>query len=155
MGLEIERKFIVDPDKWKPTGSGVKIKQAYLGVAPNPTVRVRIAGKKAFLTIKGRSDTISRPEFEYEIPEQDAEELFHLAISEPVEKIRYTCIHEGLSWEIDIFSGANAGLIMAEIELDSADQQIGLPEWVDNEVSGDLRYYNSYLSKHPFQEWGL
>ena len=153
MPLEIERKFLVDPEKWTPKDQGIRLVQAYLSIEPNPTVRVRIAGEKAFLTIKGRTETISRPEFEYEIPCLDAHELLKIAISYRVEKIRYKEMHEGFLWEIDVFSGKNEGLIMAEIELDSEDQEFSLPNWLFNEVSGDRRYYNSYLSEHPFQEW--
>ncbi len=153
MPLEIERKFLVDPEKWTPKDQGIRLVQAYLSIEPNPTVRVRIAGEKAFLTIKGRTETISRPEFEYEIPSLDAYELLKMAISYPVEKIRYKEMHEGFLWEIDVFSGKNEGLIMAEIELDSEDQELSLPNWVFDEVSDDRRYYNSYLSVHPFQEW--
>lgn len=153
MALEIERKFLVDKNKWKPTGQGTILKQAYLSLDPNPTVRVRIAGKKSFLTIKGRSETISRPEFEYEIPLDDALKMLKLAISNPVEKTRYEVWHENFLWEIDVFSGENEGLILAEIELDSESQEFARPDWILEEVSGDRRFYNSYLSEHPFQEW--
>jgi len=155
MATEIERKFLVNPEKWKPSGTGIRMKQAYLGVAPNPTVRVRVKDEKAYLTIKGRSQSISRPEFEYEVPVADALEMFGLAISSPVEKIRHEILHDGMLWEVDVFSGANSGLLMAEIELESEDQSFGLPEWIAEEVTGDERYYNSYLSVHPFQEWDL
>jgi adenylate cyclase len=153
MPLEIERKFLVDTRKWKPTVVGTRLVQAYLSIEPNPTVRVRIAGDKAFLTIKGRTKTISRPEFEYEIPVHEAQEMMKLAISNPVEKTRYEIIHEGFLWEVDIFSGKNEGLVMAELELESENQVFPQPDWLLAEVSGDRRYYNSYLSEHPFQEW--
>ena len=153
MPLEIERKFLVDTRKWNPTIEGTRLIQAYLSIDPNPTVRVRIAGEKAFLTIKGRTKTISRPEFEYEIPVNEAQELMILAISNPVEKIRYEIMHEGFLWEVDIFSGKNEGLVIAELELESEDQSFPRPDWLLDEVSGDRRYYNSYLSEHPFQEW--
>lgn len=153
MAVEIERKFLVDLTKWSPDDQGTKMIQAYLGIAPHPTVRIRLAGEKAFLTIKGRSKSIARPEFEYEVPVQDAVELFKLAISYPVEKTRYEVMYEGFLWEVDIFSGKNSGLVMAEIELDSIDQDFPRPEWLLDEVSHDMRYYNSYLSGRPFQEW--
>jgi len=153
MPLEIERKFFVDTRKWNPTIQGTRLVQAYLSIDPNPTVRVRIAGEKAYLTIKGRSETISRPEFEYEIPVDEAQEMLLLAISNPVEKIRYEILHDGFLWEVDIFSGKNEGLVIAEIELESEDQSFPRPDWLLDEVSGDRRYYNSYLSEHPFQEW--
>ncbi|HZL09482.1 MAG TPA: CYTH domain-containing protein [Prolixibacteraceae bacterium] len=153
MALEIERKFLVDSTKWTPTGQGTSLIQAYLSIDPNPTVRIRIAGEKAFLTIKGRSETISRPEFEYEIPVDDAAEMLKLAISNPVEKIRHKVLYKGFLWEVDIFSGENAGLIVAEIELNSEIQEFEKPDWILKEVSGDRRYYNSFLSEHPFQKW--
>jgi len=153
MAFEIERKFLVDTDKWSPVDLGIKMKQAYLGLYPSPTVRIRIAGNAAFLTIKGRSETIARPEFEYEVPVEDAIEMMKLAISEPVEKTRYEIWFEGFLWEVDIFSGKNNGLVMAEIELESVNQQFPRPDWLLQEVSADGRYYNSYLSMHPFQQW--
>ncbi len=153
MATEIERKFLVNTKTWKPTVQGTRLVQAYLSIDPNPTVRVRIAGEKAFLTIKGRSKTISRPEFEYEIPVDEAQEMMELAISSPVEKIRYEMMHEGFLWEVDVFSGKNKGLLIAELELESENQAFPRPDWLLDEVSGDRRYYNSYLSEHPFQEW--
>ncbi len=153
MPLEIERKFLVDQTKWKPSGKGIEMVQAYLGLAPYPTVRVRISGERAFLTIKGRSESIARPEFEYEIPVEEARELMKLDISHPVEKIRYEVMHEDFLWEVDVFSGRNSGLILAEIELESEDQAFPRPDWLLEEVSYDGRYYNSYLSGCPFQEW--
>lgn len=153
MSLEIERKFLVDTSKWSPNNQGTRLVQAYLGLAPNPTVRVRIAGEKAFLTIKGRSESISRPEFEYEIPVEDAQEMMKMAISHPVEKIRYEIQVGDFTWEVDVFSGKNSGLVMAEIELESEIQNFPRPDWLLEEVSHDGRYYNSYLSGCPFQEW--
>ena len=153
MALEIERKFLVDKNSWIPTERGIRMIQAYLGLDPFPIVRIRITDEKAFLTIKGSTETISRPEFEYEIPIKDAIELLKLAISEPVEKTRFKVWHDGFLWEVDVFSGKNQGLVMAEIELESENQQFSQPAWIIEEVSGDERYYNSYLSSHPFQEW--
>ena len=153
MAFEIERKFLVDTNKWAPTEHGTSLVQAYLGLNPAPTVRIRIAGDKAFLTIKGRTNAISRPEFEYEVPIEDAHELLKLSISGPVEKTRHEVWHEGFLWEVDVFSGKNKGLIMAEIELDSENQEFTRPDWLLQEVSNDGRFYNSYLSVHPFQEW--
>lgn len=153
MALEIERKFLIDSSIWQPDRKGVAIVQAYLAVYPSPTVRVRIAGEKAFLTVKGRLENIARPEFEYEIPVKDASEMMSLAVSSPIEKIRYKMKVGEHIWEIDVFEGANAGLIVAEIELDSPEQSFQLPEWVTEEVTQDPRYYNSYLSEHPFCSW--
>lgn len=154
MAFEIERKFLVDTDKWSPADQGTRIIQAYLGLSPSPTVRIRIAGEKAFLTIKGRTETISRPEFEYEVPLEDGMEMLKLALSEPVEKTRYKIGYENFLWEVDVFSGKNEGLVMAEIELNSVNQEFPRPDWLLMEVSSDERFYNSYLSIHPFQEWG-
>ncbi|HAQ20850.1 MAG TPA: adenylate cyclase [Prolixibacteraceae bacterium] len=154
MPLEIERKFLVNKNKWSPNCQGTKIVQAYLGLAPYPIVRIRIAGEKAFLTIKGRSESFARPEFEYEIPVEDTQDMLNLAISNPVEKMRYEIQHESFTWEVDVFSGKNSGLVMAEIELDSESQDFPLPDWLMDEVTYDGRYYNSYLSLYPFQEWG-
>lgn len=153
MALEIERKFLVDPAKWTPTDKGTSLVQVYLSLEPNPIVRIRIAGEKAFLTIKGCSESISRPEFEYEIPVHDATEMLKMAISNPVEKIRHEVMHSGFLWEVDVFSGKNSGLIMAEIELKSENQEFPRPDWLLKEVSNDGRYYNSYLSGCPFSEW--
>ena len=153
MAFEIERKFLVDTSKWTPDDLGTKLIQAYLGLYPSPTVRIRIVGDHAFLTIKGRSETISRPEFEYEVPLEDALEMMKLAISYPVEKTRYEIWYEGFLWEVDIFSGKNKGLVMAEIELESVHQEFPRPDWLLQEVSADGRFYNSYLSGHPFLEW--
>lgn len=153
MAVEIERKFLVDQNKWSPNNKGTRMIQAYLGLAPHPTVRIRLAGEKAFLTIKGRSNSIARPEFEYEVPVEDATELFKMAISFPVEKTRYEVMHEGFLWEVDVFSGKNSGLVLAEIELESENQEFPYPDWILKEVSNDMRYYNSYLSGRPFQEW--
>jgi len=153
MPLEIERKFLVDTLKWKPAVEGTRLVQAYLSIDPNPTVRIRIAGDQAFLTIKGRTKGISRPEFEYEIPVDDAQEMMKMAISNPVEKIRYKIMHEGFLWEVDVFLEKNEGLVMAELELESENQEFPRPDWLLAEVSDDRRYYNSYLSVHPFQEW--
>mgnify|MGYP002347677134 FL=1 len=153
MGLEIERKFLVDAEKWQPENEGTLMVQAYLGLAPNPTIRVRIKGDNAFLTIKGFSNSISRPEFEYEIPVEDAKQLMKMALSNPVEKIRHKIFHKNSLWEVDVFKGENEGLILAEIELNSEDETFEKPDWISDEVSSDVHYYNSYLSEYPFKEW--
>jgi len=151
--LEIERKFLVQRDKWQPNDSGKKIKQGYLLADAERTVRVRLAGAHAFLTIKGKSVGISRTELEYEIPIADAEILFQLCVDTYIEKTRYYERHGELTWEIDVFEGQNKGLVMAEVELKSEDQPVELPEWAGEEVSGDYRYFNGWLSKHPFSSW--
>ncbi len=153
MAVEIERKFLVQ-DGFVPNGEQqTNLVQGYLSAEPERTIRVRIAGAKAFLTIKGKMEGISRPEFEYEIPIADARELLKLAVLPVVEKVRHIYSIDGLIWEVDVFSGANSGLIIAEVELSSAEEKISLPEWVGNEVSGDLRYQNSQLARNPYRNW--
>jgi adenylate cyclase len=150
---EIERKFLVDTNKWSPSGKGVQIRQGYLSDDPQRSVRVRIADEKSFLTIKGKSEGITRTELEYDIPLKDAKLLMKLALNEPVSKTRYKEKIGSFEWEIDVFEGNNKGLVMAEIELEDEDQQFVMPEWAEKEVSGDKRYFNLWLSKKPFQTW--
>lgn len=151
--VEIERKFLIHSDLWKPVGNGVEIRQGYLSVHPERVVRVRIAGEKAYITVKGKATGLVRPEFEYEIPKNEAEILLKMCLDFPIEKIRFKEKIDGLIWEIDIFKGANLGLIMAEIELTSEDQKVVLPDWIAEEVSNDYRYFNSWLSENPFTKW--
>lgn len=148
---EIERKYLVDLKKWSPTNKGVHILQFYL--SDKPTVRIRIAGIQAFITIKGPSKGISRAEFEYEIPVDDALDMIKLAIYIPIEKTRYDVVYNDQLFTVDIFEGKNDGLVIAEIELESEDQKIILPDWITEDVSEDENYYNSNLSKNPFTEW--
>ncbi len=150
---EIERKFLVNRKKWNPADDGVQIKQGYLTDDPERTIRVRIAGEKAFLTVKGKAEGIKRREIEFEIPFGDAESLMEMALNLPVEKNRYKQDVENFTWEIDVFEGENKGLIIAEIELEDEDQEFPKPEWVEKEVSGDKRYYNLSLSKNPYNSW--
>lgn len=153
MGIEIERKFLVKNDSWKANaGEGQVCRQGYLCSGEGKTVRIRIIGEQAFLTIKGPTYGISRTEFEYGIPVADAEVMFSLC-GNLVEKTRYFIHHNGMQWELDVFAGANEGLVMAEVELDSEGQLIEFPEWAGEEVSGDPRYYNAYLARHPFSRW--
>jgi CYTH domain-containing protein len=153
MGIEIERKFLVVHDSWKSiAGEGLFCRQGYLCSGDGKTVRVRVMGEHAFLTIKGPTNGISRAEFEYGIPVADAECLFTLC-GNLVEKTRYIVTHAGQAWELDVFSGMNAGLVVAEIELESEQQEIDVPDWLGREVSGDTRYYNASLSVHPFMLW--
>lgn len=153
MGKEIERKFLVDKQKWQPSGEKVHIRQAYLSNQPERTVRVRIAGNISFLTVKGKAEGITRAEFNYIIPVEDAEELFKLAIDTIIVKYRYKLWYRGKLWEVDEFLNENEGLLLAEVELNSASDVVVLPEWVDTEVSYDKKYFNSYLSKFPFNTW--
>lgn len=150
---EIERKFLVDTEKWCPVGEGKKMKQGYLSVDPARTVRIRIAGDKAFLTVKGKSEGIKRIELEYEIPIHEAEELMKMCLDFVIAKTRYLEEKSGLVWEIDVFGGENSGLVLAEVELENEGQQVDLPVWIEKEVSEDFRYFNSWLSQHPFSEW--
>ena len=140
---EIERKFLVDRDKWNPTDIGKKMKQGYLSVDPARTVRVRIAADEAFITIKGKSVGIKRTELEYKISVKEAEVLMKMCLDFPVEKTRYYENKDDVIWEIDIFEGKNKGLILAEVELKTETQHINLPNWIEKEVSEDYRYFNS------------
>lgn len=154
MATEIERKFLVKSDAWSEGPAGVAICQGYLCRDPERTVRVRIAGDKAFLTIKGMSRGISRLEFEYAIPPEEARQLLELCLPPLLEKVRYERWHGGHCWEIDEFEGENAGLIVAEIELPEADTDFEIPDWAGKEVSDDPRYYNARLAEEPWSEWG-
>jgi adenylate cyclase len=152
MATEIERKFLVHGAEWRQA-PGVPFNQGYLNRDKERTVRVRIAGEKAFLTIKGVSRGPSRAEFEYEIPLVDARELLKLSDGPVVEKTRYLVVHDGSKWEVDEFHGDNAGLVIAEIELTSEDQPFTRPPWLGNEVTHESRYFNSSLATHPYSQW--
>lgn len=152
MPLEIERKFLIAGDGWK-TNNGVSIRQGYLNRDRERTVRVRIAGKKAFLTIKGINTGVVRTEFEYEIPVADAEQLLKICDGPLIEKTRHKVEFGGLIWEIDEYDGTNKGLIMAEVELEAAEQTFILPEWIGREVTADVRYLNSNLAMRPYSSW--
>ncbi len=152
MGVEIERKFLVQGEGWKQ-GQGQYLNQGYLSRDPARTVRVRIAGESAWLTIKGASVGASRAEFEYPIPLGDAQALLKLADGPCVEKIRYIVPHAGMNWEVDEFLGANVGLVVAEIELQNESQTFESPPWLGSEVTEDPRYFNSQLAAHPFTHW--
>jgi CYTH domain-containing protein len=153
MATEIERKFLVTSDAWRDGQSGVLLQQGYLSRDPDRTVRVRIAGEAAFLTIKGRSKGLTRSEFEYPLPLDEARELLALCLPPLIEKRRHEVLHGGHVWEIDEFSGDNAGLIVAELELPAEDTAFEAPPWLGREVSDDPRYFNSNLSQRPFTRW--
>jgi len=154
MSIEIERKFLLRNDAWRRLGQGSAYRQGYLSVEPARSVRVRLAGEQAWLTIKGKSEGMSRQEYEYEIPVQDAIHMLdHLCQQPLIEKVRYRIHLDGLCWEVDEFSGANQGLIMAEVELESPDQSVNLPDWIGEEVTGDPRYYNAAMVANPFTNW--
>jgi CYTH domain-containing protein len=152
MGIEIERKFLVVGDGWRQ-GEGTRYSQGYLNRDAQRTVRVRIAGEHAFLTVKGISKGATRSEFEYAIPANDARQLLELADGPVIEKVRRIVEHEGSRWEVDEFFGDNAGLVVAELELESEAQAFERPQWLGREVTGDSRYYNSNLAAHPYKDW--
>lgn len=155
MGVEIERKFLVFGDDWRHGAVGTRFCQGYIVSGLGRTVRVRIAGDCACLTIKGPSSGSSRAEYEYPIPVQDAEELLNTLCDRPwIDKVRYRIPFGDLTWEVDEFLGENAGLIMAEVELTAVDQAVELPAWIREEVTGDSRYYNSSLVRYPYRAWG-
>jgi len=156
--IEIEHKFLIKNDDWKATASeGVRYQQGYIATTNDTTVRVRIAGDKGYLTLKGPrggEEGISCTEFEYEIPLADAESMIEELVDSPlIDKHRYLVIHQGKTWEIDIFSGDNAGLAVAEIELTSEHEGFEIPSWAGACVSEDSRYGNYSLAKVPFKDW--
>ena len=153
MAQEIERKFLVQSEGWRGA-PGKTYRQGYLNRDMERTVRVRTVEDKAYLTIKGEPTGIARSEYEYEIPVRDADELLNTLCEKPlIEKVRYKIEYGGLVWEVDEFFGENAGLIMAEVELESEDQPFDKPDWIGQEVTDDARYYNANLSQHPFTAW--
>lgn len=155
MGVEIERKFLVDHEKWKQVTKpkGIPYRQGYLLNDAARTIRVRTTDKKGYITLKGATKGISRKEFEYEIPLADGTEMLDNFALSQVEKIRYQIDFDGKLWEVDEFYGDNEGLIMAEIELREENEAFETPDWVTREVSDDNRYYNSNLSVNPFSNW--
>lgn len=155
MGIEIERKFLVNKTKWqqveKPAGEFYR--QGYLLTDPNKTIRVRQTSDKGFLTIKGISVGATRAEYEYEIPVGEAKELLDQFCVAELSKIRFKISVGQHVWEVDEFLGNNTGLLVAEIELTSEDEIFTLPDWIDSEVTGDEKYYNSNLVTHPYKDW--
>ena len=154
MDKEIERKFLINKDAWSALDAGVHFKQGYLSAAKERVVRVRIEGTAASLTIKGLTTGVTRSEFDYLIPLEDAEILLDTLCEQPlIDKHRHTEVHCGKVWEIDVFHGLNEGLIVAEIELGSEEEEFELPVWVLKEVSCDPRYFNSNLLRSPYCTW--
>lgn len=154
--IEIERKFLVEKIDFKAISSAFfTIKQGYLSTDPERAVRVRIKNNKGFLTIKGPSsaDGLQRMEWEREVPLEEAEALFALCLPGAIEKVRYEVPFKGFLYEVDVFEGANKGLVLAEVELNTVDVQPVLPNWIREEVTGDERYYNAYLNNSPFTSW--
>lgn len=148
--VEIERKFLVDTTIWssvKPERS-VKVTQAYLSTNPDCTVRLRISGDQAFITIKGKRKLGANAEYEYPIPVSEAEEMIRMGTPPSIEKTRHYITVEGKTWEVDEFHGKHHGLLLAEIELNYIDEEFVYPEWVMNEVTDDVRYTNAYMAQH-------
>ena len=154
MGIEIERKFLVIADEWRTQGQPVRCRQGYLARTQDCTVRVRVMGERGFLTVKGKTAGISRAEYEYEIPRQEAEAMLDGLVRTPQIHKSRTCVpFAGHVWEVDEFYGDNAGLIVAEIELAREDEPFQKPAWVGDEVTGDNRYANAALAQHPYCQW--
>ena len=154
MAKEIERKFLVSGDFKQEACDSFRLVQGYISTDPDRTVRVRIKGEQGFLTIKGRSslDGLSRYEWEKEIPVSEALELMNLCVSGVIDKTRYLVPYGGHTYEVDVFHGSNEGLVLAEIELSDELEAFEKPFWLGEEVTGDVRYYNSMLSLHPFSK---
>ena len=154
MGEEIERKFLVSGEAWRETAEGTRYRQGFLSTEPERTVRVRVAGPRGSITVKGKNLGARRAEFEYEIPVADAERMLDTLCKRPlIEKVRYVLAVGAHTWEIDVFEGDNAGLVVAEIELRREDEAFERPEWVGNEVTDDPRYFNSNLVANPYRAW--
>lgn len=155
MAIEIERKYLVHPSSWseltKP--QGLYCEQTYLLKDDARTVRIRVLGDKGFITFKGKTIGFSKPEFEYEIPVEEAKEMISLFGEVIIEKTRYLFPQGDLTWEVDVFFGDNEGLIVAEIELTSENELFEKPEWIAAEVTGDYRYSNSNLQSNPYKNW--
>ena len=152
MAKEIERKFLVKEGSWR-NQEGTQYRQGYLNSVKERVVRVRTIDDKGYLTIKGLTVGASRLEFEYEIPRHDADQLLEICEKPLIEKTRYKVMEGDFIWEIDEFFGENQGLIVAEVELESEDQEFPRPAWVGEEVTGDPRYFNSNLIKNPYKMW--
>jgi adenylate cyclase len=155
MAIEIERKFLISRDDWRRLVTETKrIRQGYLGRDDSFSIRIRITDKRhGTLTVKSSQVELSRLEFEYSIPLADAEQLLSQCRGHIIAKVRHLVPWQGLVWEIDLFTGYNAGLIIAEIELASEAQQLDLPGWIGDEITGQKRYSNSWLVDHPFTSW--
>lgn len=154
MNNEIERKFLLKNADWKKFADvGVSIKQGYLNSSQELTTRIRTKGNQGFITIKGKTEGISRAEFEYKIPLEDALNLLKLCQNSIIEKTRFEVKIDTKVWEIDVFEGENQGLIVAEIELSSETETFEKPEWLGEEVSFENKYFNACLAENPFNNW--
>jgi adenylate cyclase len=154
MPQEIERKYLVRLEDWKPTTAGVLYRQGYLSSVKERVVRVRVAGEQGYLTIKGLMRGVTRLEFEYAIPVPDAATMLDLLCERPlIEKTRYREAFGGRTWEIDVFHGDNEGLVVAEVEITGESERVQAPSWLGREVSNDPRYLNSNLISNPYKNW--
>jgi len=154
MGREIERKFLVRNDGWRQGTEGLRLRQGYLSTDPARVVRVRVAGKKGHLTVKGRSSGAVRAEYEFPIPAAEAEEILDLLCLRPlIEKTRHRVVFAGKLWEVDVFERENRGLVLAEVELGEEGEEVELPPWAGEEVTGDERYENASLVANPYERW--
>ena len=154
MGVEIERKFLLTGDGWRALGQPVLLRQGYLSTDPERTVRVRVEGEGAVITIKSKSVGATRGEWEYPLPLADANDLLERVCQQPIiEKYRSRIAFGGNTWEVDEFLGANQGLLFAEIELGAEDQAFDKPDWIGAEVTHDRRYFNSSLMQLPYSQW--
>ncbi len=155
MATEIERKFLLVNDNWrKDADEGIHIIQAYMSSNEKSSVRIRIHGDSANVNIKSKTLGIQRSEYEYPIPLDDAREMIESLCDKPyIEKTRFHVMHDEHEWEVDVFAGDNEGLIVAELELDSVEENFNLPDWIGEEVSNEPRYYNICLVTHPYKNW--
>jgi CYTH domain-containing protein len=154
MGSEIERKFLVKGDSWRAGAHGKPYRQGYLSTVKERTVRIRTVGEQGYITIKGITVGASRPEYEYEIPVKDANEMLDKLCERPIiEKTRYRIPQDDIAWEVDEFEGDNRGLIVAEVELKDENQKVRHPDWIGEEVTNDPRYFNANLVKKPYTTW--
>lgn len=154
MGKEIERKYLVKGDAWRALAEGAYYRQGYLNSDKERTVRVRCTGDKAYITVKGLTVGATRSEYEYEIPVADGNAMLDILAERPIiEKKRYEIPHRGVTIEVDEFLGENTGLVVAEVELKSEDWVFDKPAWLGEEVTGDPKYYNANLIRHPYSKW--
>lgn len=155
MATEIERKFLLRNDTWRlHAHDAQRLRQGYLNNEMRCSIRVRTSADKAWLNIKSVTIGAQRDEYEYEIPLEDGDRMLDtLSLKPLIEKVRYFVEAGGHTWEIDVFEGDNAGLVVAEIELEHADEPFERPDWLGEEVTHDIRYYNTSLSRHPYKQW--
>lgn len=155
MGTEIERKFLIVSEAWRTDATdSVKMTQGYIAETEFCSIRIRVAGERAWLNIKEMKLGMRRGEFEYPVPAEEGQDMLRrFCVGGLIEKVRHQVRHGDHVWEIDEFAGSNLGLILAEVELSSVDERIDLPPWVGEEVTDDSRYYNIKLAQFPYLEW--